>query len=785
MPTAFEDIAQKLGHKVKKDRKGPYFKMPGPNHSSADESLIVRPLGDDDFTVHSFAGDGWEGAKAWVCEQADLPAFLKKGKKKNGNGNGHDGGGTKTLIAEYVYATAEGKPYLKVKKFRDERGKNHYYQEHWDNKGWVTGKPAGPKIPFRLPELLASQVSIPVYLCEGEKDATNLAAIGLIATAVSEGASAEWDPALTEHFTGRTVIVLPDADVPGRKFAQTAAQSLHGTADEIRIFELWPDGEKGEDVSDYLEKRDPTGAQLMLAKIRKQVPEWTLADVKTEEDIVIDELDGLDGIEKARRKKEIAKELGISAKELDKALADKSAMEQPAHWANEPWPEPVLTGPLLDALSKHFAAHIILPPHGADAMALWTLHAWALDAAYASPFLLFTAPIWGCGKTRAMESLLFVVPRGIMASNITPSAIFRYIDLHHPSMLFDEAETHLKREDTRGILDCGHTRLASFVVRNVGDSHEPKLFSTWGPKVIGGLKQMPPTIRDRSIIIPMKRKGKSETVVRTRNDTDDFVALRRQALRWTNDNIIALKDAKPVMPRGLSDRAEDNWELLFSISDLAGPEWAAKARTAALALSGIRDADDDSLGIQLLTVTKPLIEDMATTSSVRAITSKVIMEHLHKIEDGPWLAYGRAEKPISQKQIANLLQDFRIFPGSKRIGGSANNRGYEFAAFKDVFAAYLDYPPSRSATPPQPNENKGLAQIRSATPDQSVADREAGKSLKSQACGGVADREQGCPPVFAVCDHCGLSDENVLTCAIAGEERHLHRACIARWEASL
>jgi putative DNA primase/helicase len=716
MPSVFEDIAQKFNVKVRKDKKGPYIKIAGPGHSSADDSLMVRPHGDDDFTVHSFAGDDWEGAKDWIREQTDQPAFLKKGKK-NGNGKNGKDGGTKTLVAEYIYATAQGKPYLKVKKFVDERGKKHFYQEHWDSKDWVKGKPAGPKIPYRLPELIASPVSIPVYLAEGEKDALALAEIGLIATTISEGANAPWDDALTEHFAGRTIVILPDADVPGRAHAQKVAKALFGTADEIRILELWPDRDDGFDVSEYL-KGDPTGAQLILSKIRKAVPEWTLADVKTEEDIVADELDGLDGIEKARRKKELAKELGITAKELDKALADKSAMEQPAHWACEPWAEPVLTGPLLDMLSAHFTAHIILPPHGADTMALWTLHAWALDAAYASPFLLFTAPIWGCGKTRAMESLLFVVPRGIMSSNITPSAIFRYIDLHHPSLLFDEAETHLKREDTRGILDSGHTRLASFVIRNTGDAHEPKLFSTWGPKVIGGLKQMEPTIRDRSIIIPMKRKKKIETVVRTRNDTDAFKAIRRQALRWANDNTAALKDAKTAMPGGLSDRAEDNWELLLSIADLAGPEWATKARAAALALSGGRDADDDSLGIQLLVAIKGLIDGMATTSSERRVSSQVIMDHLHKIEDGPWLAYGRMEKPISKKQIANLLRDFHIAPGSKRIGGNPNNRGYEFAAFKDVFDAYLDHPPSRSATPPQPNENKGLAQIRSATPDQ-------------------------------------------------------------------
>ena len=36
------------------------------------------------------------------------------------------------------------------------------------------GQAGGPKIPYRLPELLAAPTAV-VYFCEGEKDADNLA----------------------------------------------------------------------------------------------------------------------------------------------------------------------------------------------------------------------------------------------------------------------------------------------------------------------------------------------------------------------------------------------------------------------------------------------------------------------------------------------------------------------------------------------------------------------------------------------------------------------------------
>jgi hypothetical protein len=782
--SVFEEIAQHFGQKVKKDKRGPHIRVPGPGHSGADDSLIVRPKGDDDFTVHSFAGDTWEGSKEWIRTEAGVgkPAFLRK---KNGNGNGN-GGGIKTLVAEYVYGTADSKPYLKVKKFvSDELDKNgkpkkSFYQEHWDSKGWVAGKPAGPKIPFRLPELIASQISIPVFLCEGEKDALALAAIGLIATAVSEGASAEWDPALTEHFAGRTVIILPDADVAGRTFAQNAAKALHGTADEIRIYELYPDGEKGEDVSDYLEERDPTGAQLMLSKIRKQTSEWTLADVKTEEDVVADELEGLDGIEKARRKKELAKELGITAKELDKALADNSAMAQPPHWTVEPWKEPVPTEELLNQLEALYIAHVILPPHAVVAMVLWCLHTWAHDASSASAFLRFVSPVPECGKSKAMELLLYTTLRGIMASNISPSSIFRYVDRHHPALIFDEAETYTKREDVRGILDGSISRAGAYTVRNVGTDFEPKLFSTYGPKVIGGLGKMAATILSRCITIHMTRKKKTEKITKLRGrDTDTFKALRSQACRWRDDHIAKLMDAQPVLPDGLSDRGEDCWESLFAIAELAGPGWVAKAHAAALALSGRRDVEDDDLGIQLLVVIRDMVETTATTSSVDHLTSKAIVARLLEDATGPWIAYGRDRKPIDEQQVAKLLKPFEIVP--RQIKGSS--RGYRLAWFDGAFGAYLGSTPDLPATAATALKSKSDSRSRPATSEKLVAGEKSENLNDAKPVAAVAGEKGVGAATSPICDHCGSADGELLPCSIGGADIHLHRDCIDGWEA--
>ena len=119
--------------------------------------------------VNSFAGDDAIACRDYVRDRLGLPPFEAK-KKANGKANGK----WSPPLAEYVYRDANGEPYLLVRKHLDGAGKKQFPQFHWDGTQWLKGKPAGPKIPYRLPELLAAPTAM-VYFCEGEKDVDNLA----------------------------------------------------------------------------------------------------------------------------------------------------------------------------------------------------------------------------------------------------------------------------------------------------------------------------------------------------------------------------------------------------------------------------------------------------------------------------------------------------------------------------------------------------------------------------------------------------------------------------------
>ena len=92
-----------------------------------------------------------------------------------------------------------------------------------------------------------------MFICEGEKDADNVAALGLISTTNSEGAGkGKWTADLNKWFAGKQhIYLLEDNDDDGRQHTREVARNLQHIVGELRVVsfpELPPKG----DVSDWL-----------------------------------------------------------------------------------------------------------------------------------------------------------------------------------------------------------------------------------------------------------------------------------------------------------------------------------------------------------------------------------------------------------------------------------------------------------------------------------------------------------------------------------------------------
>jgi hypothetical protein len=217
--------------------------------------------------------------------------------------------------------------------------------------------------------------------------------------------------------------------------------------------------------------------------------------------------------------------------------------------------------------------------------------------------------------------------------------------------------------------------------------------------------------------------------------------LRRQAKRWAEDNVETLKQKRPALPDALNDRAQDNWEPLLAIADVAGGGWPALARNAALALT--QDLDEGSIRVFLLTDIRKLFwEDNKDRMSSAALAGRLGELAGGDDEAGPWAAFGKNGKPITQRQIAKLLSEFSIFPRGIRLEGEKTPKGYLLEQFRDAFERYLSPLPVVSSDPPQQaSDVSDLEPKSSATSWRSVADENAPNALKDKDCCGGPDRK--------------------------------------------
>ena len=437
---------------------------------------------------------------------------------------------------------------------------------------------------------------------------------------------------------------------------------------------------------------------LRIASSDGRTIEVEQPDAKSE----IIQLAGLGKLEYEGKRKEAAKRLSVRAAKLDDLVsAERDKFDEGNKQGRalrlhepEPWPELVNGAELLSALAAIIRQYVVLSDSAADTAALWVLHTYLIDRFGISPRLAITSPEKRCGKTTLLDVLSHLVQRPLPTSNATTAAIFRVVEMQHPTLLIDEADTFLKENgELRGILNSGH-RQGGAVLRTVGEDLEPRSFSTYSACAIALIGKLPDTLTDRSVPIGLRRSRADEHVEAFRfNRTGPLDLIARQAARWALDNADLVCVADPDMPVGVYNRVADNWRPLLAIADAAGAEWPERARRAVTATGAAAGGHDQSVRVKLLDD----IRTMFAERYVDRLASAGLVEGLVGIEGRPWAEWKEGE-PITPNGLARQLAYFNIHPKSVRIE-DLTPKGYMRTQFEDAFARYL---PQTTATPQQP-----------------------------------------------------------------------------------
>jgi Protein of unknown function (DUF3631) len=251
------------------------------------------------------------------------------------------------------------------------------------------------------------------------------------------------------------------------------------------------------------------------------------------------------------------------------------------------------------------------------------------------------------------------------------------------------------------VINSGWTR-GQGVIRCHPDTHEPELFSTFAPKVVAMKgRKLPDTTLSRSIVITMKPRRASDPREHTADfnhcDTETFARLRSQTMRWAVDNTEAVAKAAPEIPPGFHNRRRANWVPLLAIAEAGDGDWKRAGWQAARAIEAVAATFDPSIGVQLLGAIKGAFEARGTDR----VTSAGLVEDLVADATAPWATWNKG-KPISQRQVGNLLKDYGIKPKTIRLDDGSFPKGYLLEWFADVFSRFNvsigDLPPSPSAT---------------------------------------------------------------------------------------
>ena len=273
----------------------------------------------------------------------------------------------------------------------------------------------------------------------------------------------------------------------------------------------------------------------------------------------------------------------------------------------EPWAEAVDGAELLNALATWIRRYVVLEKAAVDTLALWVLHTHGFELRDVTVYIGVESPQKRCGKTTLLTVLSEVVNRPIVAANISSPAFFRVIEEMQPTLMIDEADTALHRNDElRGILNSGYKRKTAYVVRvatemgkreRIGEgemgeengldarARRSRLvrYSSWCPKAIATIKHLPETLQDRCIVILMHRKKQGEACERLPEMAG--TELRRKCARFVRDRAEAIGRVRPGIPVELHDRAAEIWEPLLVLADLAQGGWPERARKAAVSLT--------------------------------------------------------------------------------------------------------------------------------------------------------------------------------------------------------
>jgi hypothetical protein len=277
-------------------------------------------------------------------------------------------------------------------------------------------------------------------------------------------------------------------------------------------------------------------------------------------------------------------------------------------------------------------------------LALWTLATYTYRLYQYFPYLILRSASKRCGKSTLLELLSeLAFNASEVLTQPTEAVLFRLPLQNGGVQIFDEVDK-LGRNDEAyqtllAVLNMGFARHGTVArTEKVGDGFTVKSYPCYVPRALAGIKGLPDTLEDRSIMVMMVRKAGTERV-------EKFSVGR-------------------LATASLDDRAQDIWAPLCTLARLidAEAEEAGKMVDCAETLGAlaqdlcqVRD-DADTTTVKLLDALLDILKDRNTEDSAIEPTPLMTLIQAKGVE---WVK--------STKALANLMQPLGFVSKSTRL----------------------------------------------------------------------------------------------------------------------
>jgi len=348
---------------------------------------------------------------------------------------------------------------------------------------------------------------------------------------------------------------------------------------------------------------------------------------------------------------------------------------------------------LITELESYIRSYVTLAETSyALVIALWlaATHIWIAFDSF--PYLVVTSTTKRSGKTRLLELLSFIASNSRLLANISPAALYRTVDAEKPTLLIDEAEMFTSAKgEYRGLLNTGYRR-GQTVKRQDGD------YETYCPKAFALIGDVHDTLRDRSIVVAMRRGAPARRFVYAAAE-EEGASLREKlsaAISSKAPEIAEAVDGFEGLPF-LTDRDEEIWTPLFILCRLLCPDRVADLTSAAADMSAAKTAkprkhielgeEEDKAQEQEYAIR--LLRDMvAVTVDRDQITTQEAIAKLREIPTSPWRRFrgdGLKDGIEGGMVIARLLSPFGVKPKTLKIAVEGSTaKGYKRRALLEA-----------------------------------------------------------------------------------------------------